>query len=272
MEAGSTDCSLSWGRVRPNVSEFTRVCTYDRLGYAWSDPLTGPLTAENVTGRLHTLLVHANVSPPYVLVGHSLGGEYVREYAHRYPGEVAGMVLVDPGSEWQMVRTGENFTKQQEDATAAAVASLRSGEQEAANGTFVRNLSRVPVDPRLPGYEFHAYRALLATEPWFWEASAVEGESAFAIFDGLQHENITSLGNLPLVVIASGNEMGFSADPQENTHANEVFRILQKEIAQESLNGRYLVAPGTSHYVQLDRPDIVIDAIRSVVNATRQSS
>jgi pimeloyl-ACP methyl ester carboxylesterase len=204
LEAGSTDCSLSWTLVQPDVSTFTRVCAYDRQGYGWSVPAPGPVTAHNVTGKLRTLLFRANISPPYVLVGHSLGGEYVREYAHEYPAEVAGIVLVDPGSEWQMVRTGENFTRQQETAVASAVAGLRANEQRAADGTFAANLSLVPVDPRLPSYEYHAYQALLATKPSFWEARAVEGESAFAIFREVQRDNITSLGDIPLVVIASG--------------------------------------------------------------------
>jgi len=105
LEAGSSDCSLSWSRVQPGVSAFTRVCSYDRLGYGWSDPLKGSLKAADVTSRLHALLSHANSSPPYVLIGHSLGGAYVRAHAHRYPADVSGMVLVDPVSEWQMNRT-----------------------------------------------------------------------------------------------------------------------------------------------------------------------
>jgi len=269
LEAGSTDCSLSWAHVQPDVSTFSRVCAYDRQGYGWSDPVPGPVTAHNVTGKLHTLLFRANISPPYVLVGHSLGGEYVREYAHEYPAEVSGIVLVDPGSEWQMVRTGENFTRQQETAVASAVAGLRANEQRAADGTFVANLSLVPVDPRLPSYEYHAYQALLATKPSFWEARAVEGESAFSIFRELQRDNITSLGEILLVVIASGHPMGFSPDPVTNDYANAVFRDLQREIASGSPNGSYRVAENTTHYIQLDRPDIVTGAIRDVVFKVR---
>ncbi len=272
MEAGSTDISLSWAPVQHNISAFTRVCAYDRLGYGWSDPLTGPVTARDVTGRLHALLSAANITPPYILVGHSLGGEYVRYYAHQYPGEVAGMVLVDPGSEWQMVRTGENFTRQQKAAIADAVSGIQATGSKAADGTLAANLSLVPVDPRLPPYEFRAYGALLATRPYFWEARAVEAESAFAMFDEMRQENVTYTSPAPLIVISSGRDMGFAEDPAENRHANEVFRTLQQEMAAESPAGVYLVAPDTSHYVQLDRPDIVIGAIRSVVNTSAGQS
>lgn len=269
MEAGSTDISLSWGKVQPGVAEFTKVCSYDRLGYGWSDPLEGPVTARDVTSRLHSLLGAANISPPYVLVGHSLGGEYVRYYASRYPDDVAGIVLVDPGSEWQMVRTGENFTREQQAAIHSAVLGIRAMGKNAEDGTLAANLSLVPADPRLPPYEFHAYQALLATRPCFWEARAVEAESAFSIFSELQQAEITLPKNIPLVVIASGNEMGFSQDPENNAEANTIFRTLQQEMARESENGTYRVAPDTTHYVQLDRPDIVIGAIHSVVDATR---
>ena len=271
MEAGSGDCSLSWALVQQNVSAFSRVCTYDRQGYAWSDPVPGPLTASNVTGRLHTLLSRANVSPPYVLVGHSLGGVYVCYYAHRYPGEVAGMVLVDPGSEWQMIRTGDNFAREQKVAIGMKTSLLRGMGKEAANGTFVKNLSLLQnyCNPKLPSYEYHAFQALWATEPSFWEACAVEGESGFSIWEEVSRENITSIGNIPLIVISSGQDMGFSADPEENRHANAVFRTLQKEMAAESPQGKYFIATDSSHYIQIDEPDLVTGAIRSVVNATR---
>lgn len=269
MEAGSTDISLSWAKVQPGVAEFSRVCSYDRLGYGWSDAFEGPVTARDVTGRLHSLLGAANVSPPYVLVGHSLGGEYVRYYASRYPDEVAGIVLVDPGSEWQMTRTGEDFTREQQAAIHTAVLGIRAMGEKAEDGTFAANLSLVPADPRLPPYEFHAYKALLATRPSFWEARAVEAESAFSIFSELQQAEIALPENIPLIVIASGNDMGFSQDPKNNAEANTIFRTLQQEMARESANGTYHVAPDTTHYVQLDRPDIIIEAIRSVVDAVR---
>lgn len=271
MEAGSGDCSLSWAFVQQDVSEFTRVCTYDRQGYGWSDPVPGPVSARNVTSRLHTLLARANITPPYVLVGHSLGGVYMRYYAHRYPGDVAGMVLVDPGSEWQMTRTGENFTRGMRAAIAVKASLLREMGKESANGTFARNLSLVEMycNPRLPSWEYHAYQALWATVPSFWNACAAEGEAAFSVWDEVSRENITTLGDIPLVVISSGRDMGFSTDPAGNAYANEVFRTLQKEMAAESPKGSYLTAQNSSHYIQIDEPELMTGSIRSVVNASR---
>lgn len=274
MEAGSGDCSLSWALVQQNVSKFTRVCTYDRAGYGWSDPVPGPVSARNVTSRLHALLSRANLSPPYVLVGHSLGGVYVRSYAQRYPGDVTGMILVDPGSEWQASRTGDNFTREMQAAITVKVSQLRKMGYESANGTFARNLSLVDMysNPRLPLWEYHAYRALWATEPWFWNSCADEGSRAFQIWDEVSRENITRLNDIPLIVISSGGDMGFSADPIEDARANEVFRSLQKEMAMESLKGQYLIAKNSSHYIQIDEPDIVTNSIHSVIQDIRNNS
>ncbi len=271
MEAGSGDCSLSWALVQQNVSQFTRVCAYDRPGHGWSDPAPGPITARNMTGRLHALLARAGIPGPYVLAGHSLGGVYVRSYAHRYPDEVAGMVLVDPGSEWQPARTGGNFTSETQAAVAAKTAELDELGSEAARGTFARNLSLVDgySDPRLPPWEYRAYRALWATEPWFWESCADDGRQAFPVWDEVRRENITQLNDIPLVVISSGRNMTFMADPAADAHANEVYRTLQREMAAESPEGRYLVAVDSGHNIQIDQPEIVTGAIRSVVQAVR---
>ena len=95
IESGWGDMSATWGWVQPEVAKTTRVCTYDRAGMGWSESSPQPRTAREYAKELHTLLKKANEPGPYVLVGHSMGGFTVIVYAHDYPAEVSGLVLVD---------------------------------------------------------------------------------------------------------------------------------------------------------------------------------
>src|SRR5262249_2403124 len=86
---------LSWAKVQSEVSEFARVCSYDRAGFGWSDRRRGKRTPGCLAQELHLMLNAAEVKPPYILVGHSFGGLIMRAYAAQFPDEVSGMVLVD---------------------------------------------------------------------------------------------------------------------------------------------------------------------------------
>src|SRR6266511_2788731 len=95
IESGWGDMSASWGWVQPEVAKTTRICTYDRAGMGWSEASPEPRVAREYAKELHTLLAKANEPGPYVLVGHSMGGFTILVYAHDYPDEVSGLVLVD---------------------------------------------------------------------------------------------------------------------------------------------------------------------------------
>src|SRR5512145_1682822 len=95
LETLSGGTSSYWGWVQPEVAKTTRVCVYDRAGRGWSEPDSEPITLARTVRNLHTLLTNASIPGPYVLVGHSIGGIYVRQFAADYPKEVVGMVLVD---------------------------------------------------------------------------------------------------------------------------------------------------------------------------------
>lgn len=104
LEAPQTGLSALWGPVQEAVSRFTRVCSYDRAGFGWSEPGPGPRTSKQIALELHALLTQAGEPPPYVLVGASFGGFQVRVYAGQFPAEVAGVVLVDASHADQAAR------------------------------------------------------------------------------------------------------------------------------------------------------------------------
>src|SRR5512136_471305 len=95
LEAQANSSSLDWGYVQPPIAQLTRVCSYDRAGFAWSELGSQPRTAQQAAFELHSLLNEAGEQGPYVLVGASYGGHIVRLFAHDYPGEVSGVILVD---------------------------------------------------------------------------------------------------------------------------------------------------------------------------------
>ena len=99
LESGFGGTSESWSKVQPEVAKFTRVISYDRAGLGTSKPGTLPRTATRIAQELHAALRAAGIKPPYVLVGHSAGGAFVRVFAHLYPKEVAGLLLIDPPQE-----------------------------------------------------------------------------------------------------------------------------------------------------------------------------
>src|SRR5262245_57050156 len=100
LEAGIAATSLSWTRVLPEVSTFARTCAYDRAGLGWSGPSTAPRTVDRFVAELRGVLAGVATGPA-VLVGHSFGAFLVIAYAARYSADVAGLVLVDPPTEWQ---------------------------------------------------------------------------------------------------------------------------------------------------------------------------
>lgn len=99
FDSPSGEAGWGWFRVQPAVARHTRACVFDRAGFGFSDPSPRPNTSANVAEDLHKLLAGAGIKPPYVMVGNSMGGENVQVYAYRYPAEVKGLVLVEPGHE-----------------------------------------------------------------------------------------------------------------------------------------------------------------------------
>ena len=231
LDAGLGLGAVTWQHVQPALSKITRVCSYDRAGYGWSSTGPSPRTAVRVTGDLHTLLERAGIQGPLVIAGHSLGGLFVRHYAATYPADVAGMVLVDS-------------THEDQDKPPAAIRVVANVLGRAGAGRVLIQFD----DPGLNAM-YKSNRSLGATSDEF---AAVEESS------NQTREAHFSFGNKPLIVLTAGSN---DADP--------AWQRLQKELATRSSNGKRIVATGSGHYIQDDRPELVIDAIRDVVSATK---
>jgi pimeloyl-ACP methyl ester carboxylesterase len=254
LDAGLGDSFISWSKVQPRIAKFARACSYDRAGIGYSDPSPRPRTSKDFAEELHILLHNAGIPPPYLLVGHSMGGFDVRLYASLYPSEVAGMVLVDSSHPEQQKRLPPAINDL--DATW-----LR--EQEFFEFTMPFGIPRLlgfcGNDPAVRAVDcnFHSAREGVA------ELKAISESAAQTAATG-------SLGDTPLVVLSHDPATPQFDLPEDLVKpANDAWEQMQEELTRLSTRGKQIIATNSGHYIQFDRPDIVIEAVRSVADQIR---
>jgi len=264
LEAGMGDYSLIWAHVQPEIAKSTRVCSYDRADLGWSEASPYPRTANTQVEELHRLLVNANIQGPYVLVGHSLGGMLVRMYAHDYPDQVVGMVLVDSMHEALAVRFPESV-----EAIQGMTGPYRMFAFLSSSGIMALAPQNVP-NPGLPEDAYAQYQAITATsrgfETFLAELNATEESSTEA-----RALHMTSFGDMPLIILSAGHRQAIpSFTDAENQQLEEEMQAEQSELVALSSEGRQIIAEQSGHYIQLDQPDLVIDAIEETVHTLRK--
>jgi pimeloyl-ACP methyl ester carboxylesterase len=287
LEAGAGNSMMTWRLVQAEIGHFTRVCAYDRAGLGFSDAATRPSNDANMADDLHRLLKAAHIATPIVFVGHSLGGQVGLSFAARYPAEIAGAVLVDPGFPGMLRvlqaalppgdRTAllDGFRKML-DANRACLALA----QQRALLHPVTNAAKDCVDPdKSPGRLDDTLRKETTRElamPHVWRAMISEAESfvpqgsqASPGVAKLDTANL-SFGNKPLIVLTRGNQEGAPGVPPNAAAAMEAaWKAAHDRLAALSERGVSVVVPHTGHYIQIDQPGAVIDAIRRVVAELR---
>jgi pimeloyl-ACP methyl ester carboxylesterase len=273
MESGLGDSSLIWALVQPEIAKTTRVCVYDRAGLGWSEPSPKPRTAETIVEELHSLLTKAAITGPYVLVGHSIGGVYMRLYAHQYPDDVVGIVLVDSAHEEQMLRAPEAFVKFTKESTEKMARQLEIYKPFAAIGVFALFPSQVPADKLMPKDARVAYQAMAAKDTTFLNAVIAESKAIDESSAQVRAAQIKTLGDIPLVVISRGQftlppDAGLSSEAMEQLDTG--WQQMQIELASLSSKGKRVVAEQSGHYIHLEQPRLVIDAIKQVIEDAGQ--
>ncbi len=265
MDAGLNDFSVQWALVQPRVAAFTTACVYDRAGLGGSDASPRPRTSGVMVEELRALLSAGGVAGPWVLVGHSFGGLNMRLFAHRYPADVAGLVLVDAAHEEQTIRVPALKR-----AAGRAVAQFRALSRVSALGLMALSPASIPARG-LSGQALDRYRAVLATTGYF-EAAAAETAALEESLAEVRAARVTSLGDIPLVVISRGRPERFPGLPEpESLQYERTWQSMQTELAALSSRGERVTAARSGHYVQLDEPEVVVDAILRVVLAARQA-
>jgi pimeloyl-ACP methyl ester carboxylesterase len=256
LNSGLGDSSLSWHKVQPEIAKFTRVCSYDRAGLGYSDPSSRPRTSRAIAEELHDLLQAAGVAPPYVIVGHSMGGFDVRLYTSMYPQEVVGMILVDASH------------PDQENRFPAELKNMEGSWQREAQ--FIAHTMPFGV-PRVLG---------LCDEGAIDRAADCNGHTARerlaeirAFAESATQAAATGpFGDLPLAVLSHDPDKPSNDLPPElSKSVNKLWETMQEDLARLSTRSKQTVAKNSGHYIQMDRPDVVIDAVRNVVDQSRQA-
>ncbi len=259
MEAGLNDFSLQWSAVQTEIGQFARVCVYDRAGFGWSDASPHPRTVAMMVNELHTLLQIAEVEAPYVMVGHSFGGILVREFTYQYPDEVSGMVLVDSAHEQHFVRIPAFAT-----LTEAMASQFKLFATLNSFGIMALSPAQIPARG-LEGEALEQYRALLATTDYF-NAAVIESSSFLAEYGNGSTRKLKSLDDLPLIVLTRGLPDSLPIlSEQENAQYDTTWHELQSELVGLSTNGKQIIAQNSGHYIQLDEPNLVIEAVRELI-------
>ena len=268
MDAGLGDSSVTWQLVQPEISKFTRVCSYDRAGYGWSDPPTEPRTSTNIAKELDRLLTRAAVPGPYILVGHSFGGFNVRVFASRHPRQVIGMVLVDSSHPDQVNRFP---------------ASVRP---ESVFGHYEFGAWTMPLGlPRILGWCRDDYT--FPKQPAAWARIAPEAIALDCRLSAWRTElaelkefrNNSRLvaatgpvGDIPLVVLSHDPQFGAGFPPAVAAQAEAAWSEMQDELRTLSSRSIRIIAKGSGHYVEVYRPELVIEAVREIVRDARGTS
>lgn len=275
FESGIGATNLNWRRIQHAIAQFTATVSYDRGGMGWSSPSRTARTPGNIAVELHEMLSRGDIKPPYVLVGHSFGGLVMRRYALLYPEDVAGIVLVDPMrcEEWppldaakqSEIDRGRKLLRVASPFAHCGVSRLmvtwlmrrpRKLSEQVAGATgrsghhvFKRLTTEVRKMPR----EVWPVVAAHWTRPGFYAGMRMHIES---IPDTVREMHVAEpIREIPVTVLTPGNAAPLS---------EQCLRRIGDHVRQ-------IIAPASEHWIHLDEPQLVIDAICAMLETPSRS-
>jgi pimeloyl-ACP methyl ester carboxylesterase len=266
LESGlDTNGSLAWSAVQDQIAADTRTCAYSRAGVMWSDPKKTHQNGEAVADDLHALLAAAGEKGPYVIAGHSLGGPYLMTYTRKFPEDVAGVVFVDASHPDQFKRfktSGLPDPDLSSPVQKFLVANIWAG--------WAQFMPKDSGSPNVPTWAADASHAYMSTSI---PAAMAEGDALTETVDGAG--KLRTLGDRPLVVLTGTKPwpakmlktIGYTQAQADKQRA--LWVELHNEEASWSTRSRHEIVPDASHYIQFDRPDVVIKAVKEVVAQVR---
>lgn len=254
FDAGLSGTSLGWSLVQNEVSKFTQVCSFDRAGYAWSDESSLERTSINMARELYSLLKHADIDPPYLLVGHSFGGCNALLFAHLYPKETFGVVLVDSVHENMLnVLPEEPQSCSKKTINHPFFIWLRA----ALGFERLKGPSKEIVNmfSPLPKYEKQVYLAQMYKAGYAMTVAKELASFSESLYQ-LDSSNI-HLQDKPLFVISSGK---YSCKEED-----DLWYSLQKDLLLKSSRSKHIIAEESDHMINHHQPAVISQAIRNMI-------
>jgi pimeloyl-ACP methyl ester carboxylesterase len=242
--------SLSWVPVQESIGELTRACSYDRAGILWSEPGPLPRDGETIARELSTVLDAAGEEGPYILVGHAFGGAYIRIFAGEYPDDVCGMVLIESSHPEMLARFAKyGVVPEIPDRNSRPLILLLS--HLGSPGRYKGNVYNLP--PEI----YDPVQAFLPESSMTWFDEKVESPNTLAEAGQYKY-----LGNWPLIVLATSGPSPSLGDLGQKL--DDLSLELQRELLLLSENSEFR-SYEIGHYPQLQRPEVVIEAIQDVL-------
>ena len=236
LDAGLGNDSLIWANLQPTLSKTTRVCSYDRAGFGWSDPQASPRDAHRITDQLHMLLTQAGITGQIVLMGHSIAGLYIRDYATRYPQNLSGLIFVDSSTPLQDERLPAEY---RDDDSKLGLLKAKL-EFLGIKWLYVLGLPRITGGCNIgQGFKDSAGKMLSEDQcrPSLWTALGHENES----IPQSENETIHSgpFGDIPILIFSEDTQPSTSIEPlsKEDEMWSKIWNQMQ-EIGRASCRER----------------------------------
>lgn len=250
--SGTPNSYTDYYFIQEEISKYTRTITYDRPGYGWSESTTIPRTIDEQVKDLHQLLEKAGEKPPYILVGHSLSSLEVIRYAQVFPEEVSGIVLIDGGN--------PEYYSNYNQSIAIAFNYFLEGARRCG---IVRALGSIGILTPMVG-ESTRYKGLpkelaeIDRRQFYKNLGSAKNRSEIKNMNANANKVIEggNIGDIPLIILTSGGEKAWESS--------------QRELKAWSNNSKQEIVEGAGHYIHWDKPDIVTNRIKELVQRERE--
>lgn len=263
LDTGLGDDFTTWLKIQPELSKITRVCSFDRSGFGSSDMTPRPHDADTLAAQLHDLVSVAGIDKPFVLVGHSISGLYLRAYANHYRSDLAALVFID------------GATPLQDDRVPKSLVAIQDTQRA---GMPWQKLLMTIGWYRLQGIcssvpnGFEAYRAVIQAnncDPTQFDA--LEAELDAERQSGEETQKVGPFPGLPVLILSRDPASMPSNWTPEVAKANSlVWNQMQEESKALSPMSRRVIAKGSDHYIHVDRPELVVREVSSLVESLRR--